>query len=674
MNEKLRHHFGEGPVAWVPAWGISKLRKRAGRFAGVIPGDARWFDEWYARVMSPDMAKKLADLGVNLVILPFSLGGSAEAESEERADFERMTAHLHEAGIASLPYLQYQNILHEGHHLDESTWAVGLDGERTGFAYWRRTVCQGTDGFIRHMKGLIDDAIRRGADGIWIDNTYLKPCGCTSCMTRFRAHLAEQHSHLLQELRLPDFQHIDLPPVKMDRLTAYASDPIVQAYIGFLCEHNLSILQELKTHLEAQSPMGLFASNPGLYRGLAYGVRGMDLYRLIRLHDLMYLENRLYPHVSGAHAEGNYHGFICCNTLGAVGIPGAWKPHLDFESTQAQASTGLPENGDEVETMLYEAAAFNGSPGLFWAIRARSHQDAANPDELKQTQIDRPELFTAAQGALRFLRTIPGGTRRNVAEIGILYHRASHDLNHANTAASIHAAERLLHEARLPYDLVFSEDWNGLSRFSVIVCPDVKLLSDEDAQSLRAYVAGGGHLMIIGPLGTHDERNRIREEAVLADMTGVSAFGAETWTTREWERGRVTTLMRPGLTQDPIPNLFPASTLTWPQWMEESKSAIEAIDRLLPKGRTLRVEGAGAIGVSFSRLENGEHLAQFIRYDTAPDAQALTVAIREDLCSDRPGLWYCPGAKPVNAPPITTNGYRTYTLRDFRRFGALALT
>ena len=75
MNKKLRKLFGSKPIVWVPMWGISKLRKRGGRYAGEIPGEALWYDQWYDRAMSRENAQKLAELGVNLVILPFFPGG-----------------------------------------------------------------------------------------------------------------------------------------------------------------------------------------------------------------------------------------------------------------------------------------------------------------------------------------------------------------------------------------------------------------------------------------------------------------------------------------------------------------------------------------------------------------------------------------------------------------------
>lgn len=82
------------------AWGISKLRKRAGKFAGGIEGEGYWYD----RVLSDEMLDHLQSLGVNLITLPFSPGGNEAVEYKERDDFERVTQALHVRGMVFLPY------------------------------------------------------------------------------------------------------------------------------------------------------------------------------------------------------------------------------------------------------------------------------------------------------------------------------------------------------------------------------------------------------------------------------------------------------------------------------------------------------------------------------------------------------------------------------------------
>lgn len=669
MNPKLRHHFGDNPIVWVPAWGISKLRKRAGRFPGAILGQALWYDEWYDRAMSRETARKLADLGVNLVILPFSLGGSAEAEQQERDDYQRMTGHLHEFGVVSLPYFQYQNILQETHRLPETVWAEGLDGRQTQYCYWRRTVCQASEDFIAYMKGLIEDSVGRGADGVWIDNTYKKPCRCGLCLSKFRAFLGEKRAHLLEELRLPDFSRVE--PPQTDNLSALSYDPIAQAYMEFLCETNLSIHKTLKAHLESLSPLGLYTTNPGVYRGTQYSERGMAFYDFIKLHDLIYLENKLFPHADGQKGIGNYHGFIAARSLGTMGIPGAWRAEADFDSTTASSVIGLPSESEEIERILFESAAFNGAIGMYWAVRSRSHADSRDAQELREMYFERKPLYEATRRALEFIRTIPVGECENAAEVAVLYHRASLELDFERAAASVHAAEELLHGAGIPYDILFSEALEEARRFRLIVCPDVKLLSDAEASALREYVENGGRVLAIGLFGAHDERNRVREELALADVTGASAFSDAEWVRHGFGEGRATTVNIPGSTGQRIPNMFAGSSLAYPRWTEQSDRLVTEIENLLPNGRQLRVMGEGVLGSTVSRAADGRTVVKLVDYSDSAESRRLRVDIRADLAHSGQAEWRTYGGEPV-APRATAKGdYVSYDLDGFRRFGVL---
>ena len=201
-----------------------------------------------------------------------------------------------------------------------SVWAETLDGNRQQYCYWRQTVCQSSDGFKNYFKQAISDALKRGADGIWIDNNYLKPCRCELCQKAFRTYLENNCGSLLDTLYLRDFSNIEIPPL----LTVLANDPIVQAFIDFNCDRDIRIHRELKNHLEAINPDALFASNPALFRGNSYVDRGVDFYNMFKVNDIIYLENKFFPEEKDGQTSGNYHGFVVGESLGTPAIPGAW--------------------------------------------------------------------------------------------------------------------------------------------------------------------------------------------------------------------------------------------------------------------------------------------------------------------------------------------------------------
>ena len=670
MNPKIQKHFGDAPVTWVAAWGISKLRKRGGRFAGAIPGEATWYDAWYDRVMSRETAEKLADLGVNLMILPFSLGGDARAERQEREDYERMTEFLHDVGIVSLPYLQYQDILQETWEPEDAEWAVGLDGSRTQYNYWRRTLCQSSTGFLDYFYDLIEDAVGRGADGVWIDNSYAKPCACASCVEGFRAYLRESRQDLLKELFLSDFDRVELPPS-----AAYlgaTTDPIVQAYMEFNCRRNLNIHRKLKARLERLWPEALYASNPGLYRGQPYADRGLDFYAFTELHDLMYLENKLFTQAEGDTPVGNYHGFVACSRMGTPGIPGGWKSKVDFDSTTASAGHGMAESREEVERLVFEATAFNSVVGLFWTVRGRTYEDCENADELIEMYFERPDIHAAMKEALGYVRSLPSPAgRENLAEVAVYYSKPSLELDQPRAMSSLHCAERMLARERVPYDVLFTEELERLPAHALVVLPDVTLMSDAEAETFREYVRKGGRLLLIGGAGLHTERNRPRPDFALGDVAGITVYGEAPEVVRhDFGDGKTATVRIPGSTGRKIPDMFPSSTLVFPKWSERADVVAGELDALLRSGRQVEVECDGVVNVSLSKCGDGRAVLQLIRHDDAEE-QEIVVRLREDVASADKGEWWAAYAPAVEVAAAREDSYRVFRLPRFGVYGAL---
>jgi hypothetical protein len=617
-------------------WGISKLRKRAGRFAGEIPGDALWFDNWYDRAMSKETVSKLSTLGVNMVILPFSLGASDEAERQEREDFQRVTGYLHEFKMMSLPYLQYQNLLQEENVPDGTVWAEGLDGGRLGFAYWRRTACQSSKGFKDYLKGVISDAIKKGSDGIWIDNTYIHPCRCELCRDGFVQYLENNCRHLLESLYLKDFRNMEIPT----SLSA-VSDPVVQAFTEFNFNRNIRIQTELKEHMESLKADAVYGSNPALYRGKCYKDTGVDFYRLMKLNDIMYYENKFYPQEKDGQLSGNFHGFVAGGAIGTPGIPGAWKKE-EFDTTSGKSSCGLPDASD-LEKPLLEAATFGGIAGAFWAVRNV-------PDSLCETAGDQlkmyfeiPGIYSAMKVTLNYLKNLPVyGERVNKAEIAVIYHRTSSILKFESHHSSLHGIEELLLSSSIPYNVLFSEEMaDKISDFKLVILPDVRAFSDRDAGIFRKFVKDGGKLLILGQeCGRYDEHLRIRMDSALEDISGVSVFDKLAEAHMQKCGAGVVALIS---TEDnygvPYINMMSAKsgTMLTPDYLKDPKSVLNVINQLLPDPE-IKITACKKLGVSWAMIEN-RMVLQMLSYADGKEEIGVKVAVANGKASDTASLY-----------------------------------
>lgn len=636
MNWKLKKFFKTSPIVWVPMWGISKLRKRGGRFAGEIPGDALWFDEWYARAMSRETVRKLSDLGVNMVILPFSLGASDEAEREERDDFQRVTGYLHEFNMMSLPYLQYQNVLQEENIPEGTVWAEGLDGIRRGFAYWRRTACQSSSGFKNYLKSVIADAIRRGSDGIWIDNTYIHPCRCELCRTGFVGYLEKNCRHLLEELYLKDFESIEIP-TSLDAV----GDPVVQAFAEFNFDRNIRIQTELKEHMESLKSDAVYGSNPALYRGKCYKDTGVDFYRLIKLNEIMYYENKFYPQEKDGQLSGNFHGFIAGDAIGTPGIPGAWKKE-DFDATSGKTSCGLP-NASDLEKPLLEATTFGGITGAFWAVRNVPESLCRTAGDQMKMYFEMPDVHAAMKETLDYLKSLPVyGERVNKAEIAVLYHRTSSMLKFETHQSSLHGTEELLLSSGIPYNVLFSEEMaDKIGDFKLVILPDLRAFSDRDARIIRTFVKNGGRILILGQdCGRYDERLRIRWDSALEDVSGVSVFD-KLPEPRMQSCGKGVVAVVP--TEDnygvPYINMMCAKpgTMLTPDYLKDPAIVLNVINQLLPDPE-IKINACRKIGASWAMIEN-RMVLQLLSYADSKEEIGVKVSVAKGSASNTASLF-----------------------------------
>jgi hypothetical protein len=118
---------------------------------------------------------------------------------------------------------------------------------------------------------------------------------------------------------------------------------------------------------------------------------------------------------------------------------------------------------------------------------------------------------------------------RSQATVAIYHSRASQTYaaataTRAEQATSCRAAYRVLLESRIPFDFVSDRRMRDddvaeqLSRYDVIVLPNVACLSNAEAAALDAFVARGGTLIATGETGLYDERGERREGFALESL------------------------------------------------------------------------------------------------------------------------------------------------------------
>ncbi len=88
------------------------------------------------------------------------------------------------------------------------------------------------------------------------------------------------------------------------------------------------------------------------------------------------------------------------------------------------------------------------------------------------------------------------------------------------TAGAFYGAAEFLGDCAIPYDVLSERMLGRLADYEFLVIPEVGYVSDDQAECLRRYVAGGGCLVAVGPVSLADALGQKRGFS-LSDLLGV---------------------------------------------------------------------------------------------------------------------------------------------------------
>ena len=516
---RLYRYFKGKPIIWVPFWGISKLRRRGRSFAGEIPGDMLSYDKWYARMLSADTFDSLAEMGVNLVILPFSLGGTGELEKQEHEDFRQAAALCAQRNIVVLPYLQYQNILQESTLQNFDTFAVAPGGGVRSDAYYRRTLCQSSEDFRSYFKGLIRKAQNLGANGVWIDNTYLHPCVCPECREKFARFLQEERPQLLEELKLIP-EKVEIP----EYISTHSNDPVMQSFHDFNMKRNLENMQIFRDEMLKYNPDGLFASNPALHLGKPNAFSGVDFLPFAELHDILYIENAQTVDVEEGVRLGNYRAFADCEAAGVAAVSGGWRHKVPDPGVEKSFVSKMPEPY-EIAPAIFEPLLGGSMTGAFWLIRETPDKFCTCGGDKERGYFEYPPMKERLQSIFSFVKKLPGESF-NPASTGVLFAEQSWKFDYGCFESSRYSVTEALSSANIPWRMV--TDLEDTKELKLLVVPTARCMSDELIGKLEKKAQEGVQILLVGADSGYFNENMLRRnDSPLALLAGSSRYGKE---------------------------------------------------------------------------------------------------------------------------------------------------
>ncbi len=448
--------------------------------------DAR---ESYERAQSEEVIGRLKSQGVEVFHTHLYKGFGMEAEKAEMEDARRVAEIAHGHGLKVDSYIQWSTLMYETFFAEEPRAKDWIQRDIAGqpillvYGYqqsFRYRPCFANQNYLDYLKRIVRYAVEEvKTDFIHFDNFDLNPepdsCHCPVCVEGFRRFLREKYSAAQRRERF-GFDNVDFvnPPQwnaqNRPQRMQIIFDPAIQEWVDFRCEVMARALRKMAEYAKGLNAEVAIECNPhGITGGNRAWEAGLDHARFLKSTDVFWTEEQNTP---GPASDGRLITKIRSYKLARA-----------FGNVLLAYIAGHPLEAAE-------CLAFNQTLGFVG-------EDPLRPHILQYIAFYRRhrDFFAKTQ---------------DLADVAVLRSYASITYNNADAQLSAILAEQALIQAHVPFDLIFDEHLNDLSKYRVIVLPDSECLSDSQLASIRRFVQSGGGLIAIGQAGLYDEWRRVR--------------------------------------------------------------------------------------------------------------------------------------------------------------------
>jgi hypothetical protein len=548
------------------------LRKYSG-------GQRSDFEAQYDLNFSDAALDSLVRAGVTLVYVRFFSGFGIEFEKDNMERVHDYITRAHTRGIkvaavVALGALTPETLLAEEN--DAQNWLqFNSDGRSfvpdQGGHLWNpersaarvQTAvrpCYNSESFLRYIERVCGSAVDFGADMIYFDsvgyNAEPDACRCPICVGLFREFLRLQYGVQDDRTRQAGkdrFGHNSFTHARPPAYTAVSASLIEQAD----SPHEQEWIK-FKAHTVAQSiarlSRAIFKRNPqcavgaelltqNIFADATHGLSSpqllphLDVTGLARRDDVFEDEPIAAeinpPRALQASAERGNDPRAAYEAQDADEMTAAETPEgalervgtlhraaiRNFKIARAFGGTvESPLEPAELETSLALQLAFNNkgigiageslSPwfGPGWEHRAAGDKDLA----VLRAYLD----FYARHKQTLLLDT------RTLSTVAVYRDTPSLSFDGGANGSAQLAFENLLIENNVPFDVIYTQHLDDLTRYRCVALAGCECLSDEIVRKLERYVSTGGGLLALSAAGRRDEWRRVRPQPAIAALCG----------------------------------------------------------------------------------------------------------------------------------------------------------
>lgn len=489
--------------------------------------DAREQNE---RAESEDALRRLKEQGIEVFHTHFYKGFGMAAERPGMEQTKHTAEVAHRLGLKIDTYLQWDSMMYETFFAEEPRAQHWIQRDERGrpilltYGYqqsYRYRPCFANQEYLDYLKKIVRYAVEEvKTDFIHFDNFDLNPepdsCHDETCTRGFQAYLRQKYTPAQRRERF-GFANVDFvsppqwneqnPPSRMQVIY----DPAIQEWIDYRCQVMSEALRQMATYAKSMNPEVVIEVNPhGITGGNRAWEAAIDHSRILKWTQAFWTEESIEP---GFGADGRLLSHIRSYKLA--------------RTYRNVLMTYISEN----PVAMAEGLAFNQTVGF-------AGTDPLRPEMLRYVEFYRKHrgLFTGTQ---------------DVATVAVLRSYPSITYNQRKVQLATILVEQALIQARIPFDLVFDEHMEDLSKYRALVLPETECLTDAQLASIRRFVAAGGGLVATGQAGRYDQWRRLRALPGLKglvdtqgaardyeeEVAAVELGGAPE--RREYEKGRV---------------------------------------------------------------------------------------------------------------------------------------
>jgi len=478
--------ISQEPLVFVGNWDSEFIfRHRRG-------SDPLWQQEDYDRQHREEAVKKLKEMGVTMAIIHFYKAFGLEAEKEYIEDAKKLAVLCKQNGLRVGVYvgstLGYETFLLE--KPEARKWIVPdflgqpvVYGDQT----FRKRVYFQHPGYKAYMKKVVRIAIEDlKVDLIHFDNSsnqglppvFYHPLA----IKNFRTFLKNKYTPEMLKKRFGfgDVKYVE-PPKNITSLSTI-NDPLFQEWTDFRCQQVADYYGEMEEYIRGLNPEVAVECNPhGLSGKNTMWEESVDFPRILAHTDFFWTEGEETSLADDGVLISKIRTFKMAQTLNNRVFTYANSSKLEMAEAMAYNRQGM---------------------GMVGGLSAGDEVPA-----------DRKNYIKFFHKNFDYYRNI-----HNVADVAVLHSFASMAYNSDQPYQSTFLYEQALIQGKIPFDIIFDENLNDLSKYKVVVLADQECLSEDKLELIRNFVNRGGGLVATGNTSLYNEWRQRKREFGLNDL------------------------------------------------------------------------------------------------------------------------------------------------------------